>query len=566
MLTQALRIPHPSPGLCFGAFSDGGQALCILCPLGNQNVGLSRWTFDPYVSATQALALESVYLSLLHATRCDEHRDAYYRVVSHYTAVMPEALSVYVEPDIQVLASFALSSSQDLQQVAMLLLQGVVQRSQDEASLVAHWGSFYVESPPTLAQIADLLAGRQVVIKPSSKELLAALVLTLIAIRDIGRRKQKMKESLARERGQKNSLVLSELESHLIQRSDDIEDHRELGAADVGPVKNVTAFVHEYDDIQIDFKTHQSVIQSKAANAVHTLLRMIFTPVDQCDPVHLVLATDLLGKAFVLWKLFIPEPIALMQRLHHLSLHKNGQVGHSALKALLQTGRELPVQFVKCMGTETRNPNNITKAKSGAILAIEKLVRKYPFALENCLADCVQIITRCLDPSDPALRKSLLYPSTSALHVLVQKYPMVSFHQQSQRFAVGSSVDSSCIIIIYDLRTATKFRILDGHKFDISAIAFSPSGNQLVSYSASEKPPSVRVWNTGVLGFFSSLLGIHGSCTQIFHPVPPIPRPVPWSQLIQICQLSWDNEDPKSVTLVREDSSEYHMTINIDLR
>jgi len=36
---------------------------------------------------------------------------------------------------------------------------------------------------------------------------------------------------------------------------------------------------------------------------------------------------------------------------------------------------------------------------------------------------------------------------------------MVSFHQPSQRFAVGT-VESN--ILVYDLRTATKMRVLEG--------------------------------------------------------------------------------------------------------
>jgi hypothetical protein len=46
--------------------------------------------------------------------------------------------------------------------------------------------------------------------------------------------------------------------------------------------------------------------------------------------------------------------------------------------------------------------------------------------------------------------------------LLLQKYPMVSFHQESQRLAVGTSEN---VIIIYDLKTATRWHVLEGVYF-----------------------------------------------------------------------------------------------------
>jgi hypothetical protein len=77
-----------------------------------------------------------------------------------------------------------------------------------------------------------------------------------------------------------------------------------------------------------------------------------------------------------------------------------------------------------------------------------------------------------------AVRKSLLQPATQALFVLVSKYPMVSFHQKSQRFAVGTDPQHGSVVIIYDLRTATKWRILEGHKGVLAAVAFNSSAER----------------------------------------------------------------------------------------
>jgi WD40 repeat protein len=50
---------------------------------------------------------------------------------------------------------------------------------------------------------------------------------------------------------------------------------------------------------------------------------------------------------------------------------------------------------------------------------------------------------------------------------------MVSFHHDSQRLAVGSSDN---VIVIYDLKTASRWHVLEGHKQALSAVAFSENG------------------------------------------------------------------------------------------
>jgi len=147
---------------------------------------------------------------------------------------------------------------------------------------------------------------------------------------------------------------------------------------------------------------------------------------------------------------------------------------------------------------------------------IVALVRKYPVPLYKQVPTAVQVIIKCLDPSELQIRKILLQPATAALHVLVQKYPQCSFHQASQRFAVGILASQGGLIIIYDLRTATKWRILDGHSGDVHAVSFNVEGTVLVSYSASENAQAtVRVWNTSSGGLFSGLLGTQGKCAKI---------------------------------------------------
>ncbi|KAK1938543.1 hypothetical protein X943_002197 [Babesia divergens] len=117
------------------------------------------------------------------------------------------------------------------------------------------------------------------------------------------------------------------------------------------------------------------------------------------------------------------------------------------------------------------------------------------------LPDMVVIIVRCLDPSNATMRLLMLKPATSALFHLVKNFPMVSFYQNTQRFAVGST---SGHVVIYDLRTATRCRILGGDFKNVSSIAFSATGEYIAAYYKDE--PCLVVWNCSSSGFLGSLL------------------------------------------------------------
>jgi hypothetical protein len=314
-------------------------------------------------------------------------------------------------------------------------------------------------------------------------------------------------------------------------------------------------------------------VEVRAPFVISTLLRVIMqadlkrmNPVLDGAAIRVALACDLIGKGFhQLFHVYIRDLMSLFRRLHQLSVVQQPAVTSAALRALMQLGKTAPQYFVTCMGKEALNARNSDRGRRGALLSIVDLVRKHPTAMARVLPLAVQIITRCLDPSEPKLRKSLLHSSTAALHVLVQKYPSVTFHQQTQRFAVGTGSDQKSVVIIYDLRTATKWRILEGHAGNVSAVSFSPSGSALVSYCADEEPlPTLRVWNTAIQGFFSSLLGSQGRCTQEFKLArlgAPRDKNVATADgkrysLVahyQTTNLSWTSD--KNVTLTREDGS-----------
>lgn len=63
---------------------------------------------------------------------------------------------------------------------------------------------------------------------------------------------------------------------------------------------------------------------------------------------------------------------------------------------------------------------------------------------------------------------------------MVKNFPMIAFHHESQRLAVGTITGA---IAIYDVRTSQRQRILEGHAAPVLAVEFDSRGNHLASYS-----------------------------------------------------------------------------------
>ena len=59
----------------------------------------------------------------------------------------------------------------------------------------------------------------------------------------------------------------------------------------------------------------------------------------------------------------------------------------------------------------------------------------------------------------------------------------------TQRLAVGTSEGA---VVMYDLKTATRLYVLEGHKKRTAACSFSPDGRRLVTVSLEES--TVLVW------------------------------------------------------------------------
>ncbi|THG99106.1 hypothetical protein EW026_g3192 [Hermanssonia centrifuga] len=148
-------------------------------------------------------------------------------------------------------------------------------------------------------------------------------------------------------------------------------------------------------------------------------------------------------------------------------------------------------------------PKNVQHRKSVMQLVIF-LIHKKPLALYSNLPRLVEAVVKSLDPNSNASREAVLDSATEILGHVVDTYPTVDFHGPTQRLAVGTSEGA---LVMYDLKTATRLYVLEGHKKRTTACSFSPDGRRLVTLSLDEC--MVLVWKVG------------SSFTSFFNPGAP---------------------------------------------
>lgn len=240
-----------------------------------------------------------------------------------------------------------------------------------------------------------------------------------------------------------------------------------------------------------------------------------------------------------------------------LALYQEPRVSPSCLAVMMQVGNADPGTLLHVMGKAARRLDLGASYASSALLVLVAFIHRSAAKVLPLLPRFTEAVLRCLEPSDPSLRRQSLLAVTSALHELVQTYPMVAFHQPSQKFAVGTGEG---IVIVYDLRTATKWRIFEGHTGSVSALAFSRDGDRLSSYCS--RDCTLRLWQCSSTGFLGGLLGSSGRCLKQ-HGLPPCCATdlsptakrncSPWRSV----NLSWTERG--HLRLVRESGETVHM-------
>ena len=108
-----------------------------------------------------------------------------------------------------------------------------------------------------------------------------------------------------------------------------------------------------------------------------------------------------------------------------------------------------------------------------------------------------------MSPQNKELKSICIENSKKVLSHLIINYPMIAFHSNMQKLAVGS-VDGK--IFIYDMSTGSMWKNLNAHNSQVSAVIFDSSGNSIISYSAQEH--LLKCWKIGLTNFFGNFFSM----------------------------------------------------------
>ncbi|PCH40392.1 WD40 repeat-like protein [Wolfiporia cocos MD-104 SS10] len=211
---------------------------------------------------------------------------------------------------------------------------------------------------------------------------------------------------------------------------------------------------------------------------------------------HRALAIDLCSRGFQVWQQYVDAvemlralfTLATTSRKEAVSPHNIGAQARTAVLHIASTNTPL---FMTTLTIDILQPRSVQHRKSVMQLVIF-LIRKKPLVLYSNLPRLVEAVVKSLDPNSTANRDAVLDSATDILGHVVQTFPTVDFHMPTQRLAVGTSEGA---VVMYDLKTATRLYVLEGHKKRTTACSFSPDGRRLVTLSLEESV--VLVWKVG---------------------------------------------------------------------
>lgn len=217
-----------------------------------------------------------------------------------------------------------------------------------------------------------------------------------------------------------------------------------------------------------------------------------------------VLAIDLCSRGFIVWQHYIDAMeilrslfmLATTSRKNDISLQN---VGAQARAAVLFIATKNTPLFMSTLGLDILTPPTLEHRRS-VLQIVAFLIRKRPSVLHPNLPRLMEAVVKSLDPNNTTNREAVLDTATEIIGHVVKTFPTVDFHMSTQRLAVGTHEGA---VIMYDLKTAIRLFVLEGHKKPITALSFSPDGRRLVTLSMEESV--ALVWKVGAsfISFFN---------------------------------------------------------------
>ncbi|XP_037046660.1 WD repeat-containing protein 7 isoform X3 [Bradysia coprophila] len=306
------------------------------------------------------------------------------------------------------------------------------------------------------------------------------------------------------------------------------------------------------------------------------LTHLLLAPPTPKLPAHTPLrraAIDLIGRGFTVWEPYLDVSKVLLGLLEtccdasrlipsfntKLPLTPQADACRTARHALRLIATARPAAFITTMAREVARYNALQqnaqtisvpltqlvlyRAKKEILHCVEMLIDKMQTEMANLLVEVMDITLHCVDASD------LKTKGLNEVCPSICKFNQISHCAATRRIAVGASNGH---LAIYELRQ-NKCQMIPAHKKPITALAFSPDGKFLVSYSCGENGLSFWQTSTGMFGLGQSQTRcIKGYSTA---PIPDVSRLNP----MRLAKLIWINN--RTVTLMLADGSETRFNV-----
>ncbi|XP_053989982.1 WD repeat-containing protein 7 isoform X11 [Hylaeus volcanicus] len=308
------------------------------------------------------------------------------------------------------------------------------------------------------------------------------------------------------------------------------------------------------------------------------LTHLLHAPHSPKLPLHTALrraAIDLIGRGFTVWEPYLDVSKVLLGLLemccdadklvpsmtYGLPLTPQADTCRTARHALTLIATARPAAFITTMAREVARFNTLqqnaqtlnvnigasvlARAKPEILRIVEQLIDKMQSEMSDLLVEVMDIILHCLDPGH------LKTKPLNDVFPAVCRFNQVSHCPATRRIAVGSRNGQ---LALYELRGNVKCQTVPAHSVPVTALAFSPEGKFLVSYSCAEN--KLCFWqqtNSGMFGLGNS----QTRCVKSYStaPINDVARLNP----MRLARLIWINN--RTVTLMLADGSETRFNV-----
>lgn len=189
---------------------------------------------------------------------------------------------------------------------------------------------------------------------------------------------------------------------------------------------------------------------------------------------------------------------------------------------------------------ESQQTNTLQNARSEILRIMELMVDKNHHQVIDFIVEVVDIIVHMLD------FKQLKDRGITEVFPSLFRFPMVAYCSTTRRLAVGSRVGH---IALYELRSS-RCQLIPAHENAITALAFSPEGKVLASFSVKDKKICFYQTSSSILGMLSSTVKCIQSYTTLISDDPNVSKSV---------RILWTTK--KNVILLLGDGSQHKFSI-----